>query len=148
MAANRALPRPWSLLPAPKKSQPQGSDIQPLRGSRCGFDRQRNTDNVDEWPFVFIVAERAPYMQPEFRIVRKQTGEQCSTDDQCEPSRAQPIGVGSGLRRHWDKPATLKTVFALTGDKPDPIVTLGVLSLVIWTLTGGMFEKCQKRTLQ
>jgi KUP system potassium uptake protein len=29
---------------------------------------------------------------------------------------------------------TLKTVFALTGDKPDPIVTLGVLSLVIWTL--------------
>jgi KUP system potassium uptake protein len=43
---------------------------------------------------------------------------------------------------------TLKTVFALTGDKPDPIVTLGVLSLVIWTLTGGMFEKCQKRTLQ
>jgi KUP system potassium uptake protein len=29
---------------------------------------------------------------------------------------------------------TLKTVFALTGDKPDPIITLGVLSLVIWTL--------------
>jgi hypothetical protein len=29
---------------------------------------------------------------------------------------------------------TLKTVFALTGEKPDPIVTLGVLSLVIWTL--------------
>ena len=29
---------------------------------------------------------------------------------------------------------TLKTVFALTGEKPDPITTLGVLSLVIWTL--------------
>jgi len=29
---------------------------------------------------------------------------------------------------------TLKTVFALTGEKPDPIITLGVLSLVIWTL--------------
>src|SRR6476469_2965194 len=29
---------------------------------------------------------------------------------------------------------TLKTVFALTGEKPDPIVTLSVLSLVIWTL--------------
>jgi KUP system potassium uptake protein len=29
---------------------------------------------------------------------------------------------------------TLKTVFALTGEKPDPIVTLGVLSLVFWTL--------------
>jgi len=28
---------------------------------------------------------------------------------------------------------TLKTVFALTGEKPDPITTLGVLSLVIWT---------------
>src|SRR6516225_7433181 len=29
---------------------------------------------------------------------------------------------------------TLKTVFALTGEKPDPITTLGVLSPVIWTL--------------
>ena len=29
---------------------------------------------------------------------------------------------------------TLKTVFALAGGKPDPIVTLGILSLVIWTL--------------
>jgi KUP system potassium uptake protein len=29
---------------------------------------------------------------------------------------------------------TLKTVFALTGEKPDPIITLGVLSLVMWTL--------------
>jgi KUP system potassium uptake protein len=29
---------------------------------------------------------------------------------------------------------TLKTVFALTGEKPDPITTIGVLSLVIWTL--------------
>jgi len=29
---------------------------------------------------------------------------------------------------------TLKTVFALTGEKPDSIVILGVLSLVIWTL--------------
>jgi len=29
---------------------------------------------------------------------------------------------------------TLKTVFALTGENPHPIVTLGVLSLVIWTL--------------
>ncbi len=29
---------------------------------------------------------------------------------------------------------TLKTVFALTGEKPDPVVILGVLSLVIWTL--------------
>jgi hypothetical protein len=32
-----SAPRPWSLLPAPKKSQPQGSDMQPLRGSRCGW---------------------------------------------------------------------------------------------------------------
>jgi KUP system potassium uptake protein len=29
---------------------------------------------------------------------------------------------------------TLKTVLALTGEKPDPSVTLGALSLVIWTL--------------
>ena len=29
---------------------------------------------------------------------------------------------------------TLKTVLALTGDRPDPSVILGVLSLVIWTL--------------
>jgi KUP system potassium uptake protein len=29
---------------------------------------------------------------------------------------------------------TLKTVLALTGDNPDPLVTLGALSLVIWTL--------------
>ena len=29
---------------------------------------------------------------------------------------------------------TLKTVLNLTGDKPDPGTTLGVLSLVIWTL--------------
>ena len=29
---------------------------------------------------------------------------------------------------------TLKTVLALTGDHPDPDVTLGALSLVIWTL--------------
>ena len=29
---------------------------------------------------------------------------------------------------------TLKTVFALTGEKPDPAIILGVLSLVIWTL--------------
>jgi KUP system potassium uptake protein len=29
---------------------------------------------------------------------------------------------------------TLKTVFALAGGKPDPIVTPGILSLVIWTL--------------
>lgn len=29
---------------------------------------------------------------------------------------------------------TLKTVLNLTGDKPDPATTLGVLSLVIWTL--------------
>ena len=29
---------------------------------------------------------------------------------------------------------TLKTVLGLTGDTPDPSVTLGVLSLVIWTL--------------
>jgi KUP system potassium uptake protein len=29
---------------------------------------------------------------------------------------------------------TLKTVLALTGERPDPSVTLGVLSLVIWTL--------------
>jgi K+ transporter len=32
-------------------------------------------------------------------------------------------------------PYTLKTVFALAGGKPDSIVALGVLSLVIWTLT-------------
>src|SRR5882672_9124282 len=30
---------------------------------------------------------------------------------------------------------TLKTVLGLTGGAPDPSVTLGVLSLVIWTLT-------------
>src|SRR5262249_59763367 len=30
---------------------------------------------------------------------------------------------------------TLKTVFALTGGQPNPEVVLGVLSLVIWTLT-------------
>lgn len=29
---------------------------------------------------------------------------------------------------------TLKTVLALTGEKPDPAITLGALSLVIWTL--------------
>jgi KUP system potassium uptake protein len=29
---------------------------------------------------------------------------------------------------------TLKTVLALTGEKPDPSVTLGALSLVVWTL--------------
>ena len=29
---------------------------------------------------------------------------------------------------------TLKTVFALSGERPDPFITLGVLSLVIWTL--------------
>ena len=29
---------------------------------------------------------------------------------------------------------TLKTVFALTGENPDPMTTLGVLSLVVWTL--------------
>jgi KUP system potassium uptake protein len=29
---------------------------------------------------------------------------------------------------------TLKTVLGLTGGTPDPSVTLGVLSLVIWTL--------------
>ena len=29
---------------------------------------------------------------------------------------------------------TLKTVLALTGDNPDPAVTLGALSLIIWTL--------------
>src|SRR5262249_5837326 len=29
---------------------------------------------------------------------------------------------------------TLKTVLALTGERPDPVVTLGALSLVIWTL--------------
>jgi KUP system potassium uptake protein len=29
---------------------------------------------------------------------------------------------------------TLKTVLSLTGGKPDPVVTLGVLSLIIWTL--------------
>jgi KUP system potassium uptake protein len=29
---------------------------------------------------------------------------------------------------------TLKTVLSLTGGKPDPVITLGVLSLVIWTL--------------
>ena len=29
---------------------------------------------------------------------------------------------------------TLKTVLALTGERPDPGVTLGALSLVVWTL--------------
>jgi KUP system potassium uptake protein len=29
---------------------------------------------------------------------------------------------------------TLKTVLALTGDSPDAAVTLGALSLVVWTL--------------
>jgi KUP system potassium uptake protein len=84
---------------------------------------------------LFIVAERALYAMGRFGLSEnKQSNSARPALNASLPALGlSTLGVVFG--DIGTSPLyTLKTVFALTGEKPDPIVTLGVLSLVIWTL--------------